>query len=88
VQGAALLHDGYAGHAKLVVDRATDTIVGATFVGSDVAEVLHAATTAIAGGVKLETMWHAVPAYPTVSEVWLRLLESREPSRRHTASTV
>jgi dihydrolipoamide dehydrogenase len=77
VAGAALLRDGYAGRAKLVVDRATDTIVGATFVGSDVAELLHAATTAIVGKVNLETLWHAVPSYPTVSEVWLRLLESR-----------
>jgi dihydrolipoamide dehydrogenase len=77
VAGAALLRDGYCGRAKLVVDRATDTVLGATFVGPDVAELLHAATIAIAGRVPLETLWHAVPAYPTVSEVWLRLLESR-----------
>ncbi len=63
--------------AKLVVDRASDTLIGATFVGPDVAELLHAATTAIVGKVKLETLWHAVPSFPTVSEVWLRLLESR-----------
>jgi pyruvate/2-oxoglutarate dehydrogenase complex dihydrolipoamide dehydrogenase (E3) component len=77
VRGAALLRDGYKGRAKLVVDRATDTLVGATFVGSEVAELLHAATTAIVGEVRLETLWHAVPSYPTVSEIWLRLLESR-----------
>jgi pyruvate/2-oxoglutarate dehydrogenase complex dihydrolipoamide dehydrogenase (E3) component len=77
VRGAAVLRDDYTGWAKLVVDRATDTLVGATFVGSDVAELLHSATTAIVGQVELETLWHAVPSYPTVSEVWLRLLESR-----------
>ncbi len=77
VAGAKLLRDGYTGRAKVVVDRATDTIVGATFVGSEVAELLHSATTAIVGKVSLETLWHAVPSYPTVSEVWLRLLESR-----------
>ncbi|HEY2161764.1 MAG TPA: NAD(P)/FAD-dependent oxidoreductase [Solirubrobacteraceae bacterium] len=77
VQGANLLRDDYEGRAKLVVDRASDTLVGATFVGSDVAELLHSATTAIAGKVTLEQLWHAVPSYPTVSEVWLRLLESR-----------
>jgi dihydrolipoamide dehydrogenase len=77
VRGAAVLRDDYTGRAKLVVDRATDTLVGATFVGSDVAELLHSATTAIVGQVDLETLWHAVPSYPTVSEVWLRLLESR-----------
>jgi pyruvate/2-oxoglutarate dehydrogenase complex dihydrolipoamide dehydrogenase (E3) component len=60
------------------VDRATDTLVGATFVGYEVAELLHAATTAIVGKVSLEALWHAVPSYPTVSGIWLRLLESRE----------
>ncbi len=77
VSGAALLRDDYTGRAKLVVDRDTDTLVGATFVGPEVAELLHAATTAVVGKVTLETLWHVVPSYPTVSEVWLRLLESR-----------
>lgn len=77
VAGASVLRDGYTGKAKLVVDRATDTLVGATFLGPDVAELLHAATIAIVGKVTLETLWHAVPSYPTVSEVWLRLLEAR-----------
>jgi pyruvate/2-oxoglutarate dehydrogenase complex dihydrolipoamide dehydrogenase (E3) component len=77
VAGASLLRDGYVGRAKLVIDRARDTLVGATFVGSDVAELLHSATTAIVGKVPLETLWHVVPSYPTVSEIWLRLLEAR-----------
>ena len=77
VAGASLLRDDYEGRAKLVVDRATDTLVGATFVGADVAELLHSATTAIVGKVTLETLWHVVPSYPTASEVWLRLLEAR-----------
>ena len=77
VSGASLLYDGYTGRAKLVIDRATDTLVGATFVGSEVGELLHSATVAIVGKLSLETLWHAVPSYPTVSEVWLRLLEAR-----------
>jgi pyruvate/2-oxoglutarate dehydrogenase complex dihydrolipoamide dehydrogenase (E3) component len=77
VAGASLLRDGYVGRAKLVVDRATETLVGATFVGDDVAELLHSATTAVVGKVPLDTLWHVVPSYPTVSEVWLRLLEAR-----------
>jgi len=77
VAGAALLRDGYEGHARLVIDRETDVLVGATFVGYDVAELLHSATTAIVGKVPLELLWHVVPSYPTISEVWLRLLESR-----------
>lgn len=76
VAGATLLRDDYAGRAKLVIDRSTDTIVGATFVGSEIAELLHSATVAVIGKVPLSTLWHAVPSYPTVSEVWLRLLEA------------
>jgi dihydrolipoamide dehydrogenase len=78
VAGASVLRDGYSGKAKLVVDRATDTLVGATFLGPDVAELLHAATIAIVGKVTLETLWHAVTSYRTVSEIWLRLLEARD----------
>ena len=77
VAGAKLLRDDYAGRAKLVVNRATDALVGATFVGPEVAELVHGATIAILGQVPLDTLWHAVPSYPTVSEVWLRLLEAR-----------
>jgi len=77
IAGATLVRDGYEGHARLVVDRGRDTLVGATFVGYDVAELLHSATTAIVGKVPLDTLWHVVPSYPTISEIWLRLLESR-----------
>jgi dihydrolipoamide dehydrogenase len=77
VSGARLLREDYSGRAKLVVDRNTDTLVGAAFVGSEVAELLHSATTAIVGKVTIEALWHAVPSFPTVSEIWLRLLESR-----------
>lgn len=77
VAGAALLEDGYTGRAKLVIDRAKDTLVGATFVGNGTAELIHSATVAIIGNVTLADLWHAVPSYPTVSEIWLRLLETR-----------
>ena len=76
IAGASLLRDDYSGRAKLVLDSSADTVVGATFVGADVAELLHSATTAIVGRVPLETLWHVVPSYPTVSEIWLRLLEA------------
>jgi dihydrolipoamide dehydrogenase len=76
VAGAKLHADDYAGRAKLVVDEDRKVVVGATFVGQDVAELLHAATIAIVGEVPIDRLWHAVPAYPTISEVWLRLLET------------
>ena len=55
-------------------------LVGATFVGQDVAELLHSATIAVVGEVPLDRLWHAVPAFPTISEVWLRLLEALRTS--------
>lgn len=76
VAGAALHADGYAGRAKLVVDTDRDVLVGATFVGATAAELVHAATIAIVGEVPLDRLWHAVPSFPTISEVWLRLLEA------------
>ena len=76
VAGAKLHADDYTGRAKLVVDEGRGVIVGATFVGQDVAELLHAATIAIVGEVTIDRLWHAVPAYPTISEIWLRLLET------------
>jgi pyruvate/2-oxoglutarate dehydrogenase complex dihydrolipoamide dehydrogenase (E3) component len=74
--GASLVHADPRGRAQLVIDRNAQTVVGATFVGQGVGELLHAATVAIVGKVPLDTLWHAVPAFPTISEVWLRLLEA------------
>ena len=51
--------------------------MGATFVGADVAELVHGATIAVVGGLTMDTLWHVVPSYPTVSEIWLKLLEAR-----------
>jgi dihydrolipoamide dehydrogenase len=59
-----------------VVDTARDVIVGATFVGPEMAESLHAATIAVAAEVPISTLVHAVPAFPTRNEIWLNLLEA------------
>ncbi|WP_431957372.1 dihydrolipoyl dehydrogenase family protein [Nocardia lijiangensis] len=77
VAGSSLARENYSGRAKIVIDTAADTLLGATFVGPEIGELLHAATIAVVGKVPLDTLWHAVPAYPTVSEIWLRLLEAR-----------
>jgi dihydrolipoamide dehydrogenase len=76
VSGAALHADDYRGQARMVVDDDRNVLIGFTAVGPDVAELLHAATIAIVGEVPLDRLWHAVPAYPTISEIWLRLLET------------
>jgi dihydrolipoamide dehydrogenase len=76
VAGAYTLGNGIAGTSQLVVDQARRVVVGATFTGPGTQELLHSATVAVAGEVPLERLWHAVPSFPTVSEVWLRLLEA------------
>ena len=75
VAGSSLHSEHYKGWAQLVVDEDRKVLLGATFAGPDVAELLHAATIAVVGEVPLDRLWHAVPSYPTISEVWLRLLE-------------
>lgn len=76
VPGAYTSGDGVRGTSQLVVEQRRRVLVGATFTGPGVQELLHSATIAIAGEVTLERLWHAVPAFPTVSEVWLYLLEA------------
>jgi len=76
VAGSAVLGTGAVGTSKLVVDQARHVVVGATFTGANVQELLHSATVAIVGEVPMQRLWHAVPSFPTVSEVWLRLMEA------------
>jgi len=76
VAGASLHADGYEGQARMVVDEKRGVILGVTFVGQDVSELVHAATIAIVGEIPLARLWHAVAAYPTINEIWLRLLET------------
>ena len=76
VAGAGLHADGYTGTARMVVDERREVLLGVTFAGPDVAELLQSATIAVVGEVPLARLWHAVPAYPTISEIWLRLLET------------
>lgn len=76
IAGSSLHADGYTGRARMVVDESRGVIIGMTFVGQDVAELVHAATIAVVGEVPLDRLWHAVPSYPTMSEIWLRLLET------------
>jgi dihydrolipoamide dehydrogenase len=76
IAGSSEQSDAYVGKARAIVDLDRGVLVGATFVGPDIAELLHSATIAIVGEVPVKRLWHAVPSYPTVSEVWLRLLET------------
>ena len=76
--GASFHGRNTPGTARLVVDEGRGVVVGATFTGSDVADWLQAATIAIVSEIRVERLWEAVPAFPTRSEVWLKLLEQRE----------
>ncbi len=76
VAGALLYADGYQGKARAVIDHERGLLVGMTLVGPAVGELIHAATIAIVGAIPISRLWHAVPSYPTISEIWLRLLET------------
>jgi dihydrolipoamide dehydrogenase len=76
VAGAYVQGNGIDGTSQLLVDQSRRVVVGATFTGPGTQELLHSATIAVAGEVPLDRLWHAVPSFPTISEVWLRLLES------------
>ncbi|RKR73778.1 dihydrolipoyl dehydrogenase family protein [Frondihabitans australicus] len=76
VAGSSLKSDTYKGQARIVVDESRKVLVGATFVGPEVSDLLHAATVAVVAEVPIDRLWHAVPSYPTVTEVWLRLLDA------------
>ncbi len=74
--GASFHGRNMPGTSRIVVDEERRVLVGATFVGPETADFLHAATIAVVGQVPLERLWHAVPCFPTRSEIWLKLMES------------
>ncbi|WP_406502497.1 dihydrolipoyl dehydrogenase family protein [Streptomyces sp. NBC_01602] len=76
VAGAHQYGEDYRGHARMLIDTDRNTVVGVTFAGPGVGELVHSATIAVAGEVPIERLWHAVPAFPTLGEIWLRLLET------------
>jgi len=73
--GASFVGRDAPGTSRLVVDESRGILIGATFVGPEVAEWLHAATIAVACETPMERLAHAVAAYPTRSEIWLKLIE-------------
>jgi pyruvate/2-oxoglutarate dehydrogenase complex dihydrolipoamide dehydrogenase (E3) component len=75
--GAMLHAEGYeAGWAQWILDQETGVLLGATFVGSEVADMLHASTVAIVGGLRIEQLVHAIPPFPTMSELYLNLIDA------------
>jgi pyruvate/2-oxoglutarate dehydrogenase complex dihydrolipoamide dehydrogenase (E3) component len=74
--GGSFVGKGVPGTACLVVDENRRVVVGATFTGPEVAELLHAATIAIVADIPMDRLWHAVPAFPTRSELWLALMDA------------
>ena len=74
--GGSFVGRGAPGTSRIVVDEDRRVIVGATITGAEIAEALHAATIAVVAEVPLDDLWHAVPSFPTRSELWLKLLEA------------
>jgi pyruvate/2-oxoglutarate dehydrogenase complex dihydrolipoamide dehydrogenase (E3) component len=63
------------GTTRFLVERNRRTLIGCTITGSEVVDLLHAATIAVVAEIPLERLRHAVPPFPTRSELWLSLLE-------------
>jgi len=82
--GASFYGRGASGTTRFIVDVEREVLIGATFVGPEVAEMLHAATIAIVGEVPLSTLAHAIAPFPTRSELWLKFLEAYERERDAT----
>ena len=73
--GASFHGRNTPGTSRLVVDKGRGVVIGATFVGYQTAELLHSATIAVSCQVPVEKLIEAIPAFPTRTEIWLRLLE-------------
>jgi dihydrolipoamide dehydrogenase len=74
--GGSFIGRGAPGTARMIVDEDRRIVVGFTVTGAEIAESLHAATIAVVAQTGIDDLWHAVPSYPTRSELWLRLLEA------------
>jgi pyruvate/2-oxoglutarate dehydrogenase complex dihydrolipoamide dehydrogenase (E3) component len=79
--GASVHGRGAGGTTCFVVDLERQLLVGATFVGPDVADLLQAATVAVVARVPLRTLAHAIAPFPARSELWLKFLEAYEHRR-------
>jgi pyruvate/2-oxoglutarate dehydrogenase complex dihydrolipoamide dehydrogenase (E3) component len=88
IAGGSFYGRGAEGTTRFVFDSSRDVLVGATFVGPEVAELVHAATIAIVGELPLAQLARAVPAFPTRSELWLRLLDAYAERRERRPTVI
>ena len=79
--GASFHGRDSGGISRLVFSRDGGRLLGATFVGFETAEWLHAATIAVTAGLDARRLRDAVAAFPTRSEIWLRLEENYEAGK-------
>ena len=73
-----ILRDGFDAEGKLVVDADRDTLLGATFVGPDIADLVQAATVAVVGEVPLSVLRHVIAPHPSLSQVWNPLVAAQQ----------
>jgi pyruvate/2-oxoglutarate dehydrogenase complex dihydrolipoamide dehydrogenase (E3) component len=76
----ALQRDDFDAWTKLVIDADTDTLLGATFVGPEFAELVQAATLAVVAKVPVDVLRHVVPPHPSVNQIWNPLLARERPT--------
>ncbi len=77
VPDLAIFRDGFDAWAKLVIDADTDTLLGATFVGPEFAELAQAATLAVVAKVPIDVLRHVVAPHPSINQIWNPLIARR-----------
>jgi dihydrolipoamide dehydrogenase len=75
--GAWLWADGEFGQgwASWIIDVDKQILIGATYVGHQIEELLVPATFAVGNKIPMKKLVHVVPCFPTRGEVWRFLLE-------------
>jgi pyruvate/2-oxoglutarate dehydrogenase complex dihydrolipoamide dehydrogenase (E3) component len=67
------------GFMNVLVDPASDRILGATLLGVEADEAIHVFIAAMAGGLTADQLRRTMPVHPTVSELIPTLLSGLEP---------
>lgn len=76
--GTAILLGETEGHFKVIVDRGTRQIVGASFVGQDADELIHLITVAMKGKLTIDDFVEIIPVHPTLAESLIESIRAIE----------
>ena len=84
--GKALALGESQGFVQLVVDRLTDTILGANMMGAHMTDVIHEVAVAMAAGITCRDLAHVIHAHPTIAEAVMEAAAEAHGESVHVAS--